>query len=575
MLLIRKNCKKLKARNSSIFYKKNRRSSCLFVYSLLILVLLFLSSSGYAEPQPKFLIIHLDALSSPTFFQYMEEGHLPNLKAIFQDGDGHIIPYGLALFPGGTETTIPHLRKGVDNSAGGVGWRHYDPEKDKIMPEYVTFFDMFSHIPRRAKAGFIYGVPFLDIFNIFPLMNIPELLDTYNVLEFFWFATDSLGHFFGEEQYLASFKRFDSYMGRLIKRLNMEEVNLIIYSDHGMSFGRFIDPPQEEEIKRIVGDALRAYAHPVIFLKNPEEKYFLAKKIALETEIDFAFFKENTNRVVSYTIHGKIIFEGDSHGKIRYLYEGEDVFDYYNDGYRGEWLDANEWLSLTRENNYPGVPPNIYNLLMNEKSGDIVIVINPPKIPVFELLFGITYDANHAGLTKNDLLVPIFLKGKELEHLYDTEEMWLHDLFNRIPTLDLKDNKPDREKHSFSFWGNLENDQYPSFELSLSPAYRWNVVLQYDNELYNGRFEYDFYSSYVIRLWIGAGLEYQEKNYEPFLHTRLQMDFDRIRFNYGVQSHLFDLKSWEENKKELVFKVNNKLSFNWQMPNRIGFSVYW
>ena len=240
-------------------------------------------------------------------------------------------------------------------------------------------------------------------------------------------------------------------MGRLIKRLNMDEVNLIIYSDHGMSFGRFIDPPQEKEIKRIIGSSLRLYAHPIIFLNDSGEKDFWAKKIALESEIDFAFFRENTNRVVSYTVNGRIIFEGNNNGKIRYLYEGEDVFDYYTDGYQGEWLDADEWLSLTRKSNFPGVPPNIYKLFMNEKAGDIVIVINPAKIPVFELLFGIIYDANHAGLTKTDLLVPILLKGKELEHLYDTEEIWLHDLFNRIPMLDLKDNKPEREKHSLSF----------------------------------------------------------------------------------------------------------------------------
>jgi hypothetical protein len=558
--------------SNDLFIQKNRFLLCVFYFTFIILILSSIfSTSIQAKENPKFLIIHLDALSSPNFYQYMEEGHFPNLKAIFQDGDGHIIPYGLALFPGGTETTVPHLREGVNNSTGGVGWGYYDREKEKVMPKYVTFFDMFSHIPRRAKAGFIYGVPYLDILNIFPLMNIPDLLDTYDVLQFFWFATDSLGHYFGEKPYLASYKKFDSYMDRLIKRLDMDEVNLIIYSDHGMSFGRFIDSPQEKEIKRIIGDGLKVYIHPNVYLDNPSEKDFWAQKITLESEIDFAFFQEDANKVVGYTDYGKIIFAGDGKGKIRYIYEGEDVFDYYTDGYRGEWLDVNEWLSLTKKSNYPGVPPNVYNLLMNEKAGDIVIVINPPKIPIFDL----RYPANHAGLTKTDLLVPIFLKGKELEHLYDTEEIWLHDLFNRIPTLDLNDNKPDREKHSFSYWGNLKDSQHPGFELSLSPAYRWNVALRYEDELYNGRFEYDFYSSYVIRLWIGAGLEYQAKDYDPFLHTRLQMDFNKIRFNYGIQSHLFDLKDWKENKKEIVYKVNKRLSFNWQIPNRIGFSLYW
>jgi hypothetical protein len=574
MALYKNNFFKNKARKNSIFYNKSWNYFSIFVFMLFVILLLFFITGSSAE-DPKFLIIHLDALSAPNFFEYMEEGHLPNLKAIFQEGEGHIIPYGLALFPGGTETTVPHLREGVDNSIGGIGWRHYNQEEDKIMPKYKTFFDMFSHIPRRAKAGFIYGVPFLDFFNFYPLMNIPELLDTYNVVQFFWFATDSLGHFFGEDKYLGSYKRFDSYIGRLVKKLDMDEVNLIIYSDHGMSFGRFIEPPQGEEIKRIIGDALRIYVHPIIFLKNPEEKKYWAKKIALESEIDLAFFRENDNRVISYTANGRIIFEENDNGKIRYLYEGEDIFDYYKDGYQGEWLDADEWLSLTKKSKYPGVPPNVYNIFLNETVGDIVIIINPPNIPVFELLLGITYDANHAGITKTDLLVPIMLRGKELEHFYNTEEIWLHDLFNQIPTLDLNNDKPDREKNSFSFWGNLEDSQQSGFELSVSPAYRWNVLLRYEDELYNGRFEYDFYSSYVIRLWIGAGLTYQNKDYEPFLHTRLQMDFDKIRFNYGVQSHLFDLKNWEENKKELVYKVNDRLSFNWQIPNRIGFSLYW
>lgn len=564
------------AGKNSISHHRNWRFSCLLVFSLFAFLIMFFITTS-AEGRPKFFIIHLDALSSPNFFHYMEEGYFPNLKAIFQDGDGHIIPYGLALFPGGTETTVPHLRKGVDNSTGGVGWGYYDREKDKIMPKYVTFFDMFSYIPRRAKAGFVYGVPGLDIFNLYPLMNIPDLLDTYTVLEFFWFTTDPLGHYFGEKPYLASCKRFDSYVGRLVKRLDMDEVNLIIYSDHGMSFGRFIDSPQEKEIKRIIGDSLKVYIHPNVYLKNPAEKDFWAHNIVLESEIDFAFYKDNQKRVVGHTVFGKIIFEGKEDGTIRYLYEGKDIFNYYKDGYQGEWLNADEWLSLTKKSKFPGVPPNIYNLLMNEKAGDIVIVINPPKIPIFNL----RYPANHAGLTKTDLLVPILLRGKELEHLYDIEEIWLHDLFNRIPTLDLKNTNPEREKHSFSFWSNMVDRQIPEFELSVSPAYRWNVALNYKDELYAGRFEYDFYSSYVIRLWIGAGLEYQDRDYEdyedyePFLHTRLQMDFDKIRFNYGVQSNLFDLKNWEENKKELIYKVNNKLSIDWQIPNRIGFSLYW
>ena len=112
-------------------------------------------------------------------------------------------------------------------------------------------------------------------------------------------------------------------------------------------------------------------------------------------------------------------FEGNEE-KIRYLFEGEDVFGYYISGYNGEWLTALDWLSLTKESRFPAVPPNIYRLLSNERVGDIVIVINPPKIPIFWL----RYPANHAGVTDTDLMMPILLKGPQLEHLYEREEMW-------------------------------------------------------------------------------------------------------------------------------------------------------
>lgn len=562
------------SRQALLSSKKNRACLCysfiLFVIFILLFVFLFMNSA-HAEKNPKFLIIHLDALSSPNFFQYMEEGHFPNMETLFKDGDGHIIPYGLSLFPGGTETTVPHMRRGVDNSTGGVGWGYYDREKDKVMPKYITFFDMFRQIPRRARFSFFYGVPWLDTLNFYPLMNIPELLEMYDVIQFFWFATDSLGHYFGEEPYLSSYKRFDRYLGQLVRRLNLNKINLIIYSDHGMSFGRFINNPQEDEIKRIIGEKLKIYIHPNVYLDNPTEKDYWAQKITLESEIDFAFFKEEENQVVGYTDYGKIIFLGNNHNEIRYFYEGEDVFNYYSEGYQGEWLDASEWLSLTRESNYPGVPPNIYHLLMNEKAGDIVIVINPPKIPIFNL----RYPANHAGLTKTDLLIPILLRGKDLEHLYTVEDIWLHELFNKIPTLNLDNANPDREKHSFSIWGIIQEGQLPGFELNISPAYRWNIALRYEDERYLDRFEYDLYSSYVIRLWTGVGLEYENRFEGPFLQTRLQMDFGKIRFNYGIQSHLFDLKNWDENRKEIIFKLNKNLSLNWQIPNRIGFSFYW
>jgi len=200
---------------------------------------------------------------------------------------------------------------------------------------YIFLF-IFSYTP-TSKSQLIYGLPGLDPFMFLPLLNVPELLETYGVIEFYWFTTDPLGHILGPNLYAASIRRFDRYFGYLVKRLKLD------------------------------------------------------RDIVLESE-----------------------------EKIRYLFEGEDVFGYYNSGYNGEWLTDLDWPAHTRESKFPAVPPNIYNLLLNKRAGDIVIVINPPKIPIFYL----RYPTNHARLTDTDLMIPILLKGPQLEHLYEREEMW-------------------------------------------------------------------------------------------------------------------------------------------------------
>jgi len=221
---------------NSPYFKKVGSSGRLSIFCVLIIVIILLSFSVTGGASPKFLIFHLDAVSSQNFFKYMEDGDLPNLKAVFEDG--HMIHHGLSLFPGGTETAVPHLKEGVDNSTGGVGWGYYDREKEKVIPAYKTFFYWLSYLPRRAKPCIIYGIPGLDPFMFFPLLNVPELLETYGVIEFYWLTTDSLGHIMGPKLYEASIRRFDRYFGNLVKKLNLEEVNLILYCDHGMSFGR-------------------------------------------------------------------------------------------------------------------------------------------------------------------------------------------------------------------------------------------------------------------------------------------------------------------------------------------------
>ncbi len=541
---------------------------------ILFLYLLYFPSMASNKVGPKFLIIHLDAIPSPSFFRYMEEGYLPNVKSVFESG--HMIKYGLSLFPGGTETIYPRLKEGMGNERGeSVGWGYYDREKDRIVSDIKTFSYLFSSLPRRARVSFIYGIPWIDTFMYLPMLNIPQLLDSYGVIELIWFATDATGHALGEKIYLNSIKRFDRYFGRLIKRLDLENINLILYCDHGMSFNNETYIDHVSEIKGVIGEKLQAFFFPNVYLKEVSLKEFFAQKIIQETEIDFAFYRDNYNpyRVIGYSLWSKVIFEENEEGKIRYLFEGEDYFNYYKDGYQGEWLTDLEWLSLTKESKYPAVPPNIFRLLANKRAGDIVLVVNPPKIIQTKL----RYSANHHGVTDTDLLVPILLRGKELEHLYDREEMWLHTLLASIPALSFDNIEPKRENNSFSFWGSVSEKYPPGFQLSLSPAYRTNVALRYEEEILKGWFEYDVYSSYVVRLWTGAGLQYQykENNFEPFFNVRLQMDFGKIQFNYGGQVNFYNMSHWQENRKEIIYRINNQLSLNWQIPDRFGLTLQW
>ena len=549
---------------NSTYFKKISSSGILPILCVLTIAIILLSFSITGLASPKFLIFHLDAISSQNFFQYMQDGDLPNVKAFFEDG--HIIHYGLSLFPGGTENAVPHLKEGLDNSTGIPGWDYYDRDKERVVRGYINWFRLVSYISRRARACFIYGAPGLDPFSFLPFLNIPELLETYGVIEFYWFATDALGHFMGPKLYEASIRRFDRYFGNIVKKLNLNEVNIILYCDHGMSFGRFINADQRKEIKRIVGDNLKIFLRPHVYLEDPDKKDKVARDIVLESEIDFAFYRDNPHRVAGYSDQGKMIFE-EKEGKLRYLFESEDVLGYYSTGYKGEWLTDLEWLSQTRDSKFPGVPPNIYNLLSNEKTGDIVVVINPPKIPVH-----FPYPANHGGLANTDLMVPILLKGPQLEHLYGREEMWLHNLYTNIPELSFENNEPAREKNSFSFWGSGYGEPNSGFEMSLSPAYRWNFALHYSDDIYRSWLEYDLYSSYVMRLWTGAGLQYNGQDLDALVQARLQIDLGKIQLNYGGQ---FTREGWEINTKELVYQINDQLALEWLIPNGFGLSFSW
>ena len=95
---------------------------------------------------------------------------------------------------------------------------------------------MLKNIPRINRTNFIHGITGLDFLAGLSMYNIPTLLEKYGVLEFYWFATDSVGHIFGERMHLKKIYQFDRYLGRLNRIMDLSEVNLVLYSDHGMIY---------------------------------------------------------------------------------------------------------------------------------------------------------------------------------------------------------------------------------------------------------------------------------------------------------------------------------------------------
>jgi integrase/recombinase XerD len=51
------------------------------------------------------------------------------------------------------------------------------------------------------------------------------------------------------------------------------------------------------------------------------------------------------------------------------------------------------------------------------------------------------------------------------------------------------------------------------------------------------------------------------------------IEFPRLKKKLPETLNLNNLKEWQENRKEILLRVNDKLSLNWQMPNRFGFTI--
>lgn len=538
---------------------------------ILCLLPLLLSPSVQGE-EAKFILIHLDAIAASDFYEEMDRGNLPNLERFFEK-EGAMLK-GLTLFPGGTQMIVSRMKSGLSNRVGEpVGWGIYDPHKERMTGKREVFFQYAPSVQRRARECFINIYPLTEFQGWLSLNNLPYLLDTYNVLEFYWFTTDFYGHYLGERLHNASLRRFDYWFGVMTEQLPPYEVNVILYGDHGMSFSGKERIYYEGIIEESVGEKVLGSRYPNLFLKEEVHPREVAQRIGEIEEICLSFYQKSPTEVIGYHTRGTIYIHEDSSGHLSYTVEGWDYFGYYDEGYEGEYLNKDQWLLKTLDSSYPGAVVNIYNLVQNPQSGDVVNVVNPPRVPIDRLAtlypFNQVGGVNHTGVYHTDLLVPVLLRGPDLTHLYNIESIWLHRLYSSIPALSFEDLNPSREDHSLQIGQMIGDKSQHSLSFSYSPAYGWQTHFKYRPEEVLAGIAYDIYSSYLIRLFLKASLSYRDETLYGHLQPLLTFMLGPLSINYSPEMM--------NRREEISFDVrlSDQWSFFWEGSKEAGVRFYW
>ncbi|WP_027338964.1 alkaline phosphatase family protein [Halonatronum saccharophilum] len=520
----------------------------------------FIGITEAREDRGKYLVIHVDGISSELFLDELNAGELENLNSFF--ANGNIIDYGITYFPPFTQVVTTRIREGKKIYEGElIDWDRYDEETDEGHGKISVFMKMRDTVSRRARSNFAYGYPVLSYLGGPALLNVPDLIDKYGVVEFYWFATDTYGHAFGENQQRKWFRRFDKYFGEMASNLD-DDVNVIIYSDHGMTFGERVD--FEDEMEEIFKDDVLNFSYPNIYLANSDDKVKIAKKLLRETPLDYTFIQEKKNKIIGYHNESSIIFEIKNE-KISYSYEGVDTFGYYEAGYKGQPLTEDQWLEFTHKLEYPLVPVNIYNLFKSPNVGDIISVLNAPKI----MGDGYVRKGNHQGITSIDMTVPIFLKGPNLEHLYDYEYMRLDSLFStKVTGVNFEDVEPKREKHSISLWVDDYKNPDLKARFSYSPKYRVQLGANISlDDIYDMWGEYDIYSGYLTRHWLGGGISYDD-DLSTLIKFRSEIRVRRLALDYTIARG-------RDSKTNLSYRVSNNIDLNLLDFETFGLRYRW
>lgn len=502
----------------------------------------------------KLILIHVDGLSLSHVMEEAEQGNLPNLMSYF--GQEGIIKNTVTYFPSKTPTVISSVKDGVTpENAALAGWIQTDESGSGVKGMVSTFLTMAFSTPRMATTNLIYGIPLLDNLAGPAMQNIPTYLRDYDVIQFFWYKTDTHAHFYGEKAYIKQLRVFDRDFGKLTNRLP-SNVNIIIYSDHGLTFGKGVE--LGDDVDEIIGDDLLAYSFPTLYLKHLDNVEIHARNLVDQTPIAVTFYKSGNQKVTGIHENGEFFFK-EENGTVQYSFTGEDFLGYTQFGYDGSGLDVDDWLRLTYKSDYPMAPVNIYYFMQNRSAGDIITLLNPDEYNQT----GYSSKSNHGGFHRADMISPMFIKGDAVESLRGRDYFWLPNLFKELDEFEV-DAEPNRDRHYLSSSYNLRSGKAVT-ELAISPTYRvyYGANLYWDRELDRDQIDVwgqvDIFRTFLSRLWVGGGVEIDTENkFSPFLKLRYDFHLRKLIIqNFYSTNRDFQVRLSYEVTSAVAFELTN------------------
>jgi len=525
------------------------------VVALVVALALLTAAAAEDGPRP-LLLIHLDAVAADDFDRLMADGRLPNLARVF---DGGTSTLAVTLFPACTSIIYPTMRDGSDrHSTRWVGLGGFDRTTGRPVGELEVFLGLVSSVPRRATAAFLHGLPGLDGLGASSLQNVPDLLARYGVVEVLWFAADTAGHLAGEAAHAAAVERFDAAFGHVLPRLDLGAIDVLLYADHGMTFGT-----EQVDVAAVLadrlGDQVLHVAYPNVYLRDPARVGAAAAALAAPGGLDYVFWRVDEDRVQGY-LNGRELALLREAGGVRYE-SAADALGYARLGYDGQALDDDAWLALTVAATYPAAPPNVFGYLQHPDVGDLVAGVLAPRLPASVL----GYVGNHAGLTRGDLVVRVLACGAGVPEL--GPPAWLHEVLRGLPVAGAA--QPARERHELEVRLDLDGSAW--LQARWSPEYRVRIAGEVGAGTWAAWTEHDVAASYLTRAWVGGGVTDAGHGLEPLLRGELEFEVGDARLRFEARAQ----PSGVIVRVGATFRVAPGVRVVWQAPGAVGVGVAW